>query len=157
MDGVTVLGTGTVESVDNGKIIIDGKSTGFELPPETTGKQITANGDAKLDTSVKKFGQASLLLDGIGDSASVSTTADFGFGTGDFTVEFWAYPTQLQSTTLFDFRNNQSIEYALMLYLTNNGPKLYVNGSNIITGTQGFNLNTWTHCSIVRQGSTITM
>ena len=157
VDGVTVLGTGTVESVDNGKIIIDGKQTGFELPPETTGKQITANGDAKLDTSVKKFGQASLLLDGIGDSASISTTADFGFGTGDFTIEFWAYPTQLQSTTLFDFRNNQSIEYALMLYLTNNGPKLYVNGSNVITGSQGFNLNTWTHCSIVRNGSTVTM
>ena len=156
-DGVTLLAQGTVESVDNGKLIIDGKSSGFTLPPETTGKQITANGDAQLDTTVKRFGQSSLLLDGIGDSASVSATADFGFGTGDFTIEFWAYPTQLQSTTLFDFRNNQSIEYALMLYMTNNGPKLYVNGANIITGTQGFNVTTWTHCSIVRSSGTVTM
>ncbi len=156
-DGVTQLASGTVESVDNGKIIIDGKSTGFAMPPETTGKQITANGDAKLDTSVYKFGQSSLLLDGIGDSASIGTTADFGFGTGDFTIEFWAYPTQLQSTTVFDFRNNTSIEYSLMLYMTNNGPKLYVNGADVIIGSQGFNLNTWTHFSLVRSSNTVTM
>ena len=156
-DNVTQLASGTVESVDGDKIIIDGKSTGFAMPPETTGKQITANGDAKLDTSVKKFGQSSLLLDGVGDSASISTTADFGFGTGDFTIEFWAYPTQLQSTTLFDFRNNASIEYSLMLYMTNNGPKLYVNGANVIIGSQGFNLNVWTHFSLVRSSNTVTM
>lgn len=155
VDGVTVLGTGTVESVDNGKIIIDGKSTGFELPPETTGKQITANGDAKLDTSVKKFGQSSLLLDGVGDSASISTTADFGFGTGDFTVTGWFYATTLQSTTLLDLRNNQSVENSILINCTNNAPRLYINGAYVLTGTQGFNLNTWTHFAVQRKSGYI--
>ena len=70
-DNTTLLASGTVESVDGDKFIIDWKSTGCAMPPETTGKQITANGDAKLDTSVKKFGQSSLLLDGTGDGASI--------------------------------------------------------------------------------------
>lgn len=155
VDGVTVLGTGTVESVDNGKIIIDGKATGFELPPETTGKQITANGDAKLDTNVKKFGQSSLLLDGVGDSASVSTTADFGFGTGDFTVTGWFYATTLQSTTLLDLRNNQSVENSILINCTNNAPRLYINGAYVLTGNQGFNLNTWTHFAVQRKSGYI--
>ena len=156
-DGVTLLASGTIESVDNGKIIIDGKSTGFALPPETNGKQITANGDAQLDTNVKKFGQASLLLDGVGDSASISTTADFGFGTGNFTIEFWAYATQLQSTTLFDFRNNQSVENSILINCTNNAPRLYINGAYVLTGTQGFNLNTWTHFAVQRRSGYIQM
>ena len=156
-DGVTLLASGTIESVDNGKIIIDGKSTGFALPPETNGKQITANGDSQLDTNVKKFGQASLLLDGVGDSASISTTADFGFGTGNFTIEFWAYATQLQSTTLFDFRNNQSVENSILINCTNNAPRLYINGAYVLTGTQGFNLNTWTHFAVQRRSGYIQM
>ena len=156
-DGVTLLASGTIESVDNGKIIIDGKSTGFALPPETTGKQITANGDAELDTSVKKFGQSSLLLDGTGDSASISTTADFGFGTGDFTVTGWFYATTLQTTTLLDLRNNQSVENSILINCTNNAPRLYINGSYVLTGTQGFNLNTWTHFAVQRKSGYIKM
>ena len=156
-DGVTQLASGTIESIDNGKIIIDGKSTGFALPPETTGKQITANGDAELDTIVKKFGSASLKLDGVGDSASISTTADFGFGTGDFTIEGWFYATTLQTTTLLDFRNNQTNENAILIDCFNNAPRLFINGSYIMTGTQGFNLNTWTHLSLQRKQGYIKM
>lgn len=156
-DGITILASGTVESVDNGKIIIDGKSLGFALPPETSGKQIFANGDAQLNTLIKKFGSSSLKLDGVGDSASVSTTADFGFGTGDFTVDGWFYATTLQTTTLLDFRNNQTNENAILIDCFNNAPRLFINGSYVMTGTQGFNLNVWTHFSIQRRSGYIKM
>ena len=52
-------------------------------------KAITANGNAQLDTAQKKFGSASVLFDGTGDYLSLSDSADWAFGSGDFTVDFW--------------------------------------------------------------------
>jgi hypothetical protein len=47
----------------------------------------TAGGTAQLDTSFSYFGNASLLLDGSG-FITLDGSADFAFGTGDFTVDF---------------------------------------------------------------------
>ena len=151
------LASGTIAAVDGDKIFINGKSLGFQLPAEQNGKTIQAIGDAKLNTTTKKFGSASLQLDGVGDAAKINTNADFGFGTGDFTIDFWAYPNAVQTTSLIDMRNNVSVENALYFYVENNVPKVYVNGSVIITGSQGFNLSVWTHCEIVRSSGTITV
>ena len=49
----------------------------------------TANGAAQIDTSQKKFGIGSGLFDGDGDYVVVGDHADFNFGTGDFTIDFW--------------------------------------------------------------------
>lgn len=56
---------------------------------DETGKAWTANGDAKISTAQSKFGGASGLFDGTGDYISTPDHADFDFGTGDFTIEFW--------------------------------------------------------------------
>ena len=51
---------------------------------------LTAIGNAQLDTAYKKYGTASLLLDGSGDRVdSADSIFDAGFGTGDFTIEGW--------------------------------------------------------------------
>lgn len=55
------------------------------------GKTWTAGGNAQIDTAQSKFGGASLLLDGAGDYILSSPSADFNFGTGDFTIEAWVY------------------------------------------------------------------
>ena len=52
-------------------------------------KTVTAVGDAQLDTAQFKFGTASGLFDGTGDELTVTDHADFDFGTGDFTIEFF--------------------------------------------------------------------
>ena len=36
------------------------------------------------------------LLDGTGDRFSLTTSSDFGFGTGDFDVEGWIYIPMIQ-------------------------------------------------------------
>jgi len=50
---------------------------------------VTANGDAHTDTSVKKIGTASAQFGGAGE-LEMANSSDFNFGTGNFTVEFWA-------------------------------------------------------------------
>ncbi|WP_198028752.1 LamG domain-containing protein [Mesorhizobium sp. WSM3626] len=57
----------------------------------------TFAGNAQLDTAQSKFGGSSLLLDGNGDYITFPDSADWFFGTGQFTVEgffrFAAAPT----------------------------------------------------------------
>jgi hypothetical protein len=58
---------------------------------------ITVNGQ----TAVRSFNPfqrntgSSLFFDGSGDYASIVTSPSLNFGTGDFTVEAWVYPSQL--------------------------------------------------------------
>lgn len=51
----------------------------------------TFNGNAQLDTAIKKYGTAALLLNGSGSSDFIEYEAPTVLGTNDFTIEFWAY------------------------------------------------------------------
>ena len=65
IDGSTVLGTGTIASKDtDNKFYIAGKLTGVAESTKRTAKNQSAVGAAQLSTAQKKFGSASLLLDG---------------------------------------------------------------------------------------------
>ena len=80
-DGTTVLASGTIASVDatNNFVNLTGKQIGFETITDRTSKTVFAQGNAKLSTSIKKFGTASLALDGTGDYATIATQPDFAF------------------------------------------------------------------------------
>jgi len=54
-----------------------------------TAHTITAVGGAQIDTAQSKFGSASGLFDGAGDYLTAADHADWDFGTGDFTIDFW--------------------------------------------------------------------
>src|SRR3990167_10480500 len=62
----------------------------FFLPFLASAHVITANGDAQIDTAQSKFGGASGLFDGTGDTLTIPDSDDFNFGAGDFTVEWFA-------------------------------------------------------------------
>lgn len=55
------------------------------------GRTWTAAGDAAA-TGAAKYGTNGLALDRTDDKITTPTSADFGFGTGDFTIELWVYP-----------------------------------------------------------------
>jgi hypothetical protein len=67
----------------------DGATAATDYSP--TPKTVTFAGNAQLDTANKKWGNASLLLDGTGDYLSIPDHADWDLGTGDYTVEAWVY------------------------------------------------------------------
>ncbi len=50
---------------------------------------LTAYGNSQIDTAQSKFGGASGLFDGTGDYLSAPDSADWNFGTGDFTIDCW--------------------------------------------------------------------
>jgi hypothetical protein len=54
-------------------------------------RAVTGYGSAQISTAWSKFGGASISFDGNGDYLTVADSADFDFGSGDWTIEFWYY------------------------------------------------------------------
>ena len=115
---------------------------------------VTFNADAQLDTAQKKFGTASLLLDGTGDYLSIPTSTEFGFGTGAFTIDFWIRPANVTGAkALIDFRTTGT-ETSPYLYLDGANVKYFNNGSVVITTTTNMVADTWYHVALSKTGST---
>ena len=72
----------------------DGSDTSTTFTDSSSAaRTVTANGGAQLDTSVKKFGTASGQFTTTGDYVSIPNAASLHPGLGDYTIEWWAYPT----------------------------------------------------------------
>jgi hypothetical protein len=72
---------------------------------------IVFENNAQLDTAKKKFGTASLLLDGTVDSIYVTDPGtDFDFGTGDFTIEMHVLFSKLPSAATADIQTLISMD-----------------------------------------------
>jgi hypothetical protein len=153
-NGTTVLGTGTIASVSGNYVNLTGKRLGFETITDRSTKTLYAQGNAKLSTSIKKFGTASLALDGTGDYVTCPTQPDFEFGTDDFTIEFWVYRTNTSLTEAYiDFRT-AATQYAPLIYVQGTTLYYFVNGANRINATALTSTNTWYHIAVTRVSAT---
>ena len=122
--------------------------------------KVLAVADAQVDTSVKKFGTGSVLLDGTGDYLTISTSSDWDFGAGNWTIDFWAYKLDATTGGFFALGEGDAtfVSYLpadtnMHLYLSKTGA-----GWDIFGGDVGVTINedTWTHVAIVRNGTSIT-
>ena len=155
-DGTTVLGTGTIASIDGNYVNLTGRCLGFQTITDRTPTTLYAQGGAKLSTAQAKFGSTSLLLDGTGDYVTHPTAPDFAFGTDPFCVEMWVYRTGGSGAiqVLADFRaSSPQVVPTLYLSATNYYPSLTVNGATVISGTTTVPLNTWTHIAVAKSGT----
>ena len=116
-------------------------------------RTVTLNGNAKLLTALKKFGTSALYLDGTGDYMSVATTTSYGFGSDDFTIDFWIYPQSIAAgvKTMIDFRTAEP-ETRPVLTLDGSTIKYYVNGADVITATNPIQSAQWYHVALVKSG-----
>ena len=154
-DGVTVLATGTIDSVDSdGKFYIPGNLTGLETAGERGGKIITKYGTPTTDTTIKKFGTSSLELNGTTDYIGIASNNDFGFGTGNYTVEGWFYFNSVAAiTNLFDFRAGAGSDVAPVVYIDAGGElRFYSYSADRITGAT-LTTGQWYHIAISRNGN----
>ena len=152
-NGTTVLASGTIASIDGNYVYLTGKCIGFETLTDRLGKPAAVAGDAKLSTLQKKFGVSSLYLDGTGDYISYSSQPDFDFGTGDFTIEGWFYPTTTGTyRTLFDLRTTTPGDGGGIIIGINNLDQLYFyyNFGFRIGAAGTVQLNQWNHIALSR-------
>ncbi len=117
-------------------------------------RTMTAAGNAQIDTAQIKFGTASGLFDGTGDSVQTPNGTDFQFPS-DFTVEAWVRPTTTGSFTNIFIQDNGTVN-AWWLRKNNLNELGYgvVGGSDLLTGGT-INSNVWTHVAMCKSGTTL--
>ena len=145
---------GVVSSNDGTYVFITGKGSGEFVTVTKSPKTLSRFGDSQLDTAQKKFGTASILLDGTEDNVKVPTDEDFGFGTANFCIEAFIRPGSVTGIQrLFDLRDNSATDTAPVIYL--DGTTLHYavgNTSQINGGTLA--TNTFYHVAVARSGGT---
>jgi hypothetical protein len=112
-------------------------------------------GNAQLSTVVKKYNNASMYFDGTGDYLTFPSNPTYTLGTGDFTIECWAFAnTGATNRGLFQISATAggflggSNSLAMSYYYGN------VNGyvaNTTVTGNSGrFTANAWHHIAVSR-------
>jgi hypothetical protein len=93
-------------------------------------------------------------FDGTGDYLNLASNAAFGFGTGNFTVEFWIYPTSSA--------NDKSIYHGTItdsfVINTDSTGKFLVRQygvADLFTAATALTVNAWNHIAVSRSGTTI--
>tara|TARA_A100001015_G_scaffold313784_1_gene421816 strand:- start:277 stop:4239 length:3963 start_codon:yes stop_codon:yes gene_type:complete len=123
------------------------KQTGFELPATTNG------GSVKLDGTVTSANRGRILI---------PESTDFDFGTGDFTIEFWAYFKTWTGnyTVMVDLRTAAGPTDSFVFGIDSSRSP-YIYGANPAGGsaatttfsTLTATLNSWNHIALVKNST----
>jgi len=124
-------------------------------------KVITSNGPL-IDTAQSQFGGASGLFDGTGDYLTAPSSTDWGFGTGDFTLDLWFRLKSLPSNSEMDFlavTSTKAWSFHIDKFGTQFDLAFYCNVFNPTSykysAANMFVTGTWYHVAVVKTGSTI--
>jgi hypothetical protein len=90
---------------------------------------------------------ASAYFGGSGDYISSSSSSDFAFGTGDFTVDFWFYLTASSWRLLLDQVYNS---LGIAIWINPNRELGFWPGATEFATTAPVNYNVWNHVALVR-------
>jgi hypothetical protein len=124
---------------------------------DVKGHTITAASGVSISTAQSKFGGASGVSTGAaGAELSVPTSADFGFGTGDFTIEVFIYYTSTPTgnAVIIDVRPDAGT-FPLALLVTTSDLLGSYDGATLRTGgtliKNAWNYISWTRSSNVNE------
>jgi|GEM_PF-1900380 len=112
-------------------------------------------------TAQAKAGTSAGLWNATGQSLSYTAAAEWLFGTSDFTLQAWVYPTSVDATrrSLFDFRfDGSGSGTSWALDYTSGDTRFQVGiGATLYTASWGsaLTVNTWQHVAAVREGATL--
>ncbi|NBV50273.1 hypothetical protein EBR78_03500 [bacterium] len=141
----------------------DGSGSFVDSSPRV--QMINSQGSAIQTTSQIRFGHASGFFNG-SSWLTVADNAAFKWGSENFTIEGWFYPTANSSASvLWSHRNVTSGYGGALLYADSVGTLRYVVANSDATGWQTsgdpstgltWTLNQWQHIALVRNGDTLT-
>ena len=146
-DGNTLLMIRS-DSTDGSAVFQD--SGGGAACPHT----IEANGHVHHETDVPHagFGATAIYFDGTDDYLRVTTApADWAFGLGDFTIDFWLYSSA--GGMLFATDYNADNKWSLRRTGANKLAFTYASGAEVVSSGDIPN-NTWIHLAIERYSGT---
>lgn len=125
---------------------------------DVKGHTVTTHGNAQISTAQSKFGGASGLFDGSGDTLSLAAHSDWDISTGDWTIEGWIRVGAL-GCAVVSRRSGSTSGWVV---------QIHTDGSVIFRASIGgtwsdfwmqtaasvISINTWHHVAWVRNGNT---
>jgi hypothetical protein len=157
--------TAPVTSISGTQLLLNYTNAG--IIDNAMQNNIETVGDAKISTTQYKFGSGSLYFDGTGDYCFIRNTQAFLFGSGDFTIELWAYIGDTSTRkyilgpgtdtdTHYDGFGLEIWNQQLSMWASSNGTGWDMLESDT-GGNRGSTLlaaNTWYHIAVTRSGNT---
>jgi hypothetical protein len=148
----------------NTTLLLNGETTvtPFISDASTNSFGLTINGDTE-PTPFNPYtpGYYSNFFDGTGDYLTTSDNAAFQFGTGDFTVEAWVYPSVVNSSQrrFYSYQAGGTSTVFWIGISTTNKFSAEMRGSGGGSSTQIYSTttpvaSTWYHVAFVRSGTT---
>lgn len=143
------------EGVNNGTTFSDSS---------TSANAITRYGSAVTSTAQAKYGTASIKLNGTTDYISSPHNVGSTFGSGNFTVEGWVYPTNLAGVPCFYVQQSNTVadnnNIGVFSYITAAGEfsadiRSGLTVYTAISPAGAVVTNAWQHLAIVRNGTTL--
>ena len=137
----------------NTSLLLNTVDNTFNRDASTNNFPVTVIGDARPSNfSPLVEGYYSNFFDGTGDYLTTPSNAAFAFGTGDYTIECWVYPTSASNMRICEFSDDKdNFEFN-----ASNSALNYYNGSVSVTSTGGSSVtNLWSHVAIVRSSGTV--
>ena len=123
------------------------------------GHIFTGGGGVVLSTSEKKFGTASIEMNGTTQYLQSATSTDWEMGSGDFTFEAWVRPAAAVTTRMEIFERWATFGIGMQIMDTGFLRAFATNttSGNVLVGPGATTVthNTWHHVAFVRGGTTL--
>ena len=140
---------------------VDSSSTGglgnsTVVDRSTNAYTVTANGNPIQTAFHPYLDNWSAEFDGSGDCLAVASDTSLAVGTGDFTTEFWFYPTSvLGSQNIWDQRDGSN---GWVVNFVSGQVGFYSEPSSAyVFQSSALSANTWYHIAVVRSGTSVTL
>lgn len=152
---VSLCGTGLAFD-GNTKLLVhfDGDDAQTTYTAET-GQDLTFVGNAQLDTALKKFGTASLLLytGADGDRVTVPDSTDFDFSTGNFSIESQVLFTATGYENRLWGVGNYAAGGICIYHSSTNNLIIYISGVAIFSSAWTPSTGVFYHVAVSRSGT----
>ena len=146
-----------VQPVQNTVLLLTGTSAA--ITDATTKNVLETVGDVRVSTAVSKFGGSSMSFDGAGDVLKSVPSITNVLSSGNFTIEFWLYPTNTSSAyrALVSSENYPGTAGGWSLYQNGTSIEFWITsaGSATITATSAVTANVWQHLALSRSSGTL--
>lgn len=138
---------------------LDGETTTSGLDESDNNLTIAYSSGDELSSDEKKFGTTSLF---VADNVTISSSAGFNMGTGEFTIEGWWYFTSFSNSfSIWDQWTGSSTgagnTQMWMSHATAGKVKWYYDGSSLLQSTTTMSTGQWYHIAFVRESGTLKM